>query len=233
MPSHSVKACAKRAAGDEAADGRVLARGRVEAQLVCGGRERAIDVEHARAGAETSGTRPVPDQLIEPGHIEHDPARERHRLAVISGSAAAHGERHPVPGAGRGEAHHVGLVAWHHDDVGALVVQCLLQNRREPEEIAAFHPQRSRVFQNRNVAQVLTKQSGDGHRADSRFKPKAWYSKSAVCHPFDRPPFKHDPPSNEPSTISLNHTRHPDGSLDSEVRIRVPRGFANFGHWTP
>jgi len=45
---------------------RVLARGRVEAQLVCGGRERAIDVEHARAGAETSGTRPVPDQLIEP-----------------------------------------------------------------------------------------------------------------------------------------------------------------------
>ena len=148
---------AGRAAGDEAADGRVLARGRVEAQLVCGGRERAIDVEHARAGAETSGTRPVPDHLIEPGHIEHDPARERHRLAVISGSAAAHGERHPVPGAGRGEAHHVGLVAWHHDDVGALVVQCLLENRREPEEIAAFHPQRSRVFQNRNVAQVLTK----------------------------------------------------------------------------
>ncbi len=147
---------AGRAAGDESADGRVLAGGRVEAQLVSGRREGAIDIEHARAGTETAGTRPMPDHLVELGHIEHDPARERHRLPVVSGSAAAHGERHPIPGAGRGKAYHVGLVARHHDDVGALVVQCLLQNGREPEEIAASHPQRPRVFQNGDVAQVLT-----------------------------------------------------------------------------
>jgi hypothetical protein len=147
---------AGRAAGDEAADGRVLARGRVEAQLVSGRREGAIDIEHARAGAKTAGARPMPDHLVELGHIEHDPARERHRLPVVSSSAAAHRERHPIPGAGRGNAHHVGLVARHHDDVGPLVVQCLLQNRREPEEIAASHPQRPRVFQNGDIAQVLT-----------------------------------------------------------------------------
>ena len=147
---------AGRAAGDESADGRVLARGRVEAQLVSSRREGAIDIEHARAGAKTAGARPMPDHLIELGHIEHDPARERHRLPVVSGPAATHGERHPILGAGRGKAHHVGLVARHHDDVGALVVQCLLQNRREPEEIAASHPQRPRVFQNGDIAQVLT-----------------------------------------------------------------------------
>ena len=47
---------AGRAAGDEAADGRVLAGGRIEAQLVRGRRQRAIDVEHARAGPK----RPAP-----------------------------------------------------------------------------------------------------------------------------------------------------------------------------
>ena len=146
---------AGRAAGDEAADGRVLAGRRIEAQLMTGRRERAVDVEHARAGAEAAGARPVPDHLVELGHIEHHPARERHGLAVVSGSAAAHRERHPMPGAGRGDPHHVGLVARHRDDVGALVVQRLLQDRREPEEIAAAHAQRARVLQDGDVAQVL------------------------------------------------------------------------------
>jgi hypothetical protein len=198
---------AGRAAGNEPADGRVLACRRVEAQLVAGRSERAVDVEHARAGAEAPGARPLPDHLIEPGHVEHHAARERHRLAVISGAAAAHGERDTVPGAGRGDAHHVGLVTRHHHDVGALVLQGLLQDRREPEEVAASHAQRSGVVQDRNVAQVLTQGSGNGHRADSRCKPRAWYSKSAACHPPSLRPQGCKPVVNrKPSTTH----RHPD-----------------------
>ena len=189
------------------ADGRVLARRRVEAQLVAGGNERAVDVEHARTRTEAPGAGPMPDHLIEPGHIEHHAARERHRLAVISGAAAAHGERDALPGAGRGDAHHVGLVTRHYYDVGALVLQGLLQDRREPEEVAASHAQRSGVVQDWNVAQVLAQGSGNGHRADSRCKPRAWYSKSAACHPPSlrtqgcKPVFNRKP--------STTH-RHPD-----------------------
>ena len=120
---------AGRAAGDEAADGRVLARGRIKSQLVSGGRQRPVDVEHARAGAEAPGSRPLPDHLIKFCHVEHDAARERHRLAVVSGPAAAHRERHAVLGAGGGGAHHVRLISRHHDQFGALVLQRFLEDR--------------------------------------------------------------------------------------------------------
>ena len=164
------------AAGHEAADGRMLARGRIEAQLMAGGRERTVDIEHARAGAEAPGAGPLPDHLVEPRHVEHDPALERHGLAVIAGAAAAHGERHAMLRASRRDPHQLGLVPRYRDDLGALVLQRLLQDRREPEEIAASHPQRSRILQDRNAVEVLAQ-----FRAMQRGGPWADSRSAAEC----------------------------------------------------
>ena len=87
-------AAAGGAAGDEAADRRLLAGRGVEAKLPAARRlgmvaQRPVDVEKAGAGLEAAGAGLRPDDAIEAGEIEKQAAFERHGLAVVAGAAAA------------------------------------------------------------------------------------------------------------------------------------------------
>ena len=138
-------AAAGRAAGGEAADRRLLARRRMEAELPAIGPERPVDVEKARTGLEPPGAGLRPDDAIEPADVEDDAALERHRLTVVARAAAAHRQRHAMARAGRGDPHHLVLGLRQDDEIGALVLQKRFQDRREPEEIAALQFDRRRI----------------------------------------------------------------------------------------
>ena len=63
---------------------------------------------------------------------------QRHRLAVVAGAAAAHGDRHALAVAGGKRADHLGLVARLDHQIGADVLELALQHRAVPVEVAAL-----------------------------------------------------------------------------------------------
>ncbi len=168
------RSAAGRAAGDEAADRRLLARRGMEAELPALSAparvaERSVDVQEPRPRLEATGAGRDRDRAVEPAHVDDDAARKRHRLAVVAGAAAAHRERHPVARARRRDTHHLGLALRQHDQIGALVVEHRLQDRREPEEIAALELQRRGIVGKRDAGKIATERGeARGHDVHSR-----------------------------------------------------------------
>ena len=86
------------------------------------------------------GTHTARPDLHDPGQlgqVEHHTAAQRHRLAVVAGAAAAHGQGDAVPVTGRDRPDDLGLVAWRHDGIGRDVVELALQDRAVPVEVPA------------------------------------------------------------------------------------------------
>ena len=92
------------AARDEPADRRGTLSRRVHPEFPPLRARLTVDIDHFAAGADAQHPGTLPLDGIERGHIQHDPAPQRHRLAVIAGAAATRGERHLVADAGGGDA---------------------------------------------------------------------------------------------------------------------------------
>ena len=97
------------AAGDKAADlaAERLVEGCMRNSKPFGRVAASMSYSLAPASTRTSAGL-LPFDAVERGHVEHDAALQRNALAVIAGGAAANGQRHAMPGAGRGNAHHLG-----------------------------------------------------------------------------------------------------------------------------
>ena len=70
----------------------------------------AVDVDQLAAWPDAQQAWALPLDAVQAGHVEDDPAVQRHGLAVIARAAAACRDRHLMAKAGGGHAHHVGLV---------------------------------------------------------------------------------------------------------------------------
>src|SRR5439155_19338522 len=116
---------------------------------------------------------------IESAHVENDAAGERHRLPVVTRTAAAHRQRHALFRAGRGGAEHLVLVARSDDEIGTFVVEERLQDRREPEEVAALQLERCRVVGDRDTGELAAQ------RAEAVFRQG--FHRRAVSKPSTSP----------------------------------------------
>jgi hypothetical protein len=87
-------------------------------QLLPGGAgriKRALDIG---AGLHPQGSALDREYAVQAGHVDDDAALERDGLAVIAGTAASQGDRHPVPDCGGDDRAHVLLAARLHHHVG-------------------------------------------------------------------------------------------------------------------
>ncbi|MPL60721.1 hypothetical protein SDC9_06282 [bioreactor metagenome] len=135
-----------RAAGDETAKRRG-GRGRGHHPQLLPGLRLRLRVEVADHDARFRH-HPARSNLADPVHVlqvHHAAARQRHRLTVIAGAGAAHGNRHVMGVTGLEHLDHLGLVARRDDEIGHDVIEARLQHRRIPEEIPAFRADRGGV----------------------------------------------------------------------------------------
>ena len=146
---------AGRSARDIAADGgEAHRRGEhpeLAANAVATGRFQRADGD-AGPGANAAGPHPL--DPVKALHLEDHPALERHRLAVVPGSAAAHGYRDAAGVAGAEHRDDIRLVAGNDDDVAKMSFQLVLQDRAVPEVVAAAAANRGPVGDHRYVAKL-------------------------------------------------------------------------------
>ena len=117
-----------------------------------GARVVAVDLPSG-LDADTAGF--YRNHLVVTGHVEHDPALEGHGLAVISGPAAAKGQRDPALG---GRCRHqcdFFLAAGLNEDVRSAILQLRRQHRAIPVEVARLQPQLSFIRRGDDVADIL------------------------------------------------------------------------------
>ena len=137
--------------------------------------EIAVDVEEPRARLVAARARPEPHQAVEAGEVEDDAAGERYGLTVVAGATAPHRQRHAVAGAGGGDADHLVAGSRQHGEVGPLVLELRLEDRREPEEVPALLPKRAGIVGDGDAGEVGPEgvEGGPVHDRHSRAVSKA------------------------------------------------------------
>ena len=109
----------------------------------------------------------MPDRLDRRhlGQVEDDAALERHGLAIVAGAAAAHGERHAMPVAGRDRAHDLGLALRRDHGIGGHLVEPALEDRAVPVEVAAAPLDLLRLGLDREARQLAQHPLDSAHPA--------------------------------------------------------------------
>jgi len=90
---------------------------RVHHQLLPGCERRGERARNQGAGLHANAARFHRDDFVVAGHVEHNAAFERHRLAVVSGAAAPHRHRDAPPRRGCGDGLDLFLGLRLHDDI--------------------------------------------------------------------------------------------------------------------
>jgi hypothetical protein len=110
----------------------------MEAQLPALRQRLRFEVDQFHAGLDFKGTLVERNDLVHGRHVEHDAARQRHRLAVIAGSRTAHGQRNAALGAFARDLDHLGLALRDRDEIAEMLAELALEHGRVPVEIARF-----------------------------------------------------------------------------------------------
>ncbi len=148
-------------AGNKSAERRGLVGRGMEPQFLAGDRAQfLVDRRHDGAGLGDDAALGDALDLAHGGKIEHDAARERHRLAVVAGAGAARRDGYAERVAGGERLHQFGLARGRDDDVGRDAIELALQDRRIPIEIAALHLDERWIVFRADGAKALL-QSGD------------------------------------------------------------------------
>jgi hypothetical protein len=98
--------------------------------------------------------------LVHLGEVEHEAARQRHRLAVIAGAGAARRHRDAEADGGREHSMTSASLFGDDDDVGGDVLELPLQHRRVPVEVAALLLDEGRVV----LGAACRRDQGGGNR---------------------------------------------------------------------
>ena len=119
-------------AAEQAAQGGAAEGGRHAAQFQACRSRRLVQVPQPDAGLGPRSSVARPHEGVVAAHVQQHAAVQRHGLAVISGPAAAHGNRHAQPRAQADEPADFVFAARTHDRLRALVCQLAFEHRTEP-----------------------------------------------------------------------------------------------------